>query len=446
MAYPLQNLNISWDFAVDSKSNYFNSPISISGDYCISFCDQLLPFYEICPLQNSQIYILEAVNEKPIFLNGATKPFVYIRNIGNYNINLCSAETGVNGLYFQYEKEKINNKNACSFSNYIIEPKQGLLLNLNVDQNGSAYFSSGEYPFGYFYNFSNLKVQNLCGTYPICCINGTPIYRYNDLSGFNVDYVDCGNNNFQIENFGTRRMYDAPNNSGNFLSLLINDNEYLSIPSGAINCECFDILNGNFNFQTWFKLNCVSTGSGISNAAYIDSSIPFSLLAFKCDRIIVGSGDSCFYDLCYNTCAIFFDGINNISAGIYTDNCSGAYLPSDNFTIEFFSKNDCLAGSSFFKFDGIELNLGGGYAPLILGNCHHNWNTGCYVKTGEWQHFAISKNNGCVRVYVDYCCVFGVCNTCCFTISNNPSNFIGCGLVGCIHSFRYLKNQSLYLT
>jgi hypothetical protein len=444
MAYPLQNLNIDWDFSADTKSKYFNELICVNGPtYCISFCDNLLPFYEICSESNSVIFIDESVKRKAIFLDAVTKPFLYIRNVGSFDLNICSAHDGSSGSYFEYEGQKINKKYSCSFSNFLLKPKENIILNLYVDQDGSSYFSSGNFDFGYFYKINNLTEKNSCGLYPICCVDNHPIFTYQNISGIQVDYVDCGNNNFLIENAGTTRAYESPS-SGNFFSLLIEDEEYLVIPSGTGESTCFDITGGNFNFQSWFKLNCAPTGSGIFNAAYLDSNIPFSLLGFKCDRILVGSGDSCFYDLCYNTDAIFFDALVNGYAGIYTDNNSGLYLPSNNFTIEFFSKNDCLDGSSFLKFDGIELNLGGGYAPLILGNCHHDWNTGCYVKTGEWQHFAISKNNGCIRIYVDYCCVFGVCNTCCFTVSNNSPNYIGCGLFGCMHSFRYIKNQSIY--
>lgn len=445
MAYPLQNLNIDWDFSANTKCKYFNDPILVNGDYCISFCDDLLPFYEICTQSNSTIYIDESVKQKPIFLDGVTKPLLYIRNIGNFNLTVCSADQSQNGLYFDYETEKVNRKYNCSFSNFILRPKENVILNLQVDQNGSCYFSSGNFDFGYFYKVTNLSQQNSQGLFPICCVNAHPIFTYQNLSGIDIDYVDCGNNNFCIENFGTTRAYESPA-SGDCFSLLIENNEYISIPSGSGNSVYFDILNGNFNFQSWFKLNSIPTGSGIFSAACIDSCIPFSLLGFRCDRILAGSGDSCFCDLCYNTDVISFDALNNNYAGVYTDNCSGAYLPSNEFTIEFFSKNNCLDGSSFLKFDGIELNLGGGYAPLILGNCHHVWNTGCYVKIGEWQHFAITKTNQCIRVYVDYCCVFGVCNTCCFTASTNLPNYIGCNLIGCIHSFRYLKNQSLYST
>jgi hypothetical protein len=446
MAYPLQNLNIDWDFSANTKSKYFNDPILVSGDYCISFCDNLLPFYEICTQSDSTIYIDESVRQKPIFLDGVTKPLLYIRNIGNFNLTVCSADQSQDGLHFDYEAEKINKKYNCSFSNFILRPKENVILNLQVDQNGSCYFSSGNFDFGYFYKITNLAEKNPCGLFPICCVNEQPIFKYQNLSGINVDYIDCGNNNFCIENYESTRSYESPSNSENYFSLLIENNEFVSIPSGANGSNCFDILSGNFNFQTWFNVKKTPTQNENISVAYIDSTIPYVLLGFRCDRILVGSGDSCFYDLCYNTDVISFDALNNGYAGVYTDNCSGAYLPSNEFTIEFFSKNDCLAGSSFLKFDGIELNLAGGFAPLILGNCQHIWDTGCYVRTGEWQHFAITKTNQCIRVYVDYCCVFGACNTCCFTISNNSPNYIGCGLIGCIHSFRYLKNQSLYST
>jgi hypothetical protein len=450
MAYPLQNLNISWDFAVDSKSSYFNSPVSISGDYCISFCDQLLPFYEICPLQNSQIYILEAVSEKPIFLNGATKPFVYIRNIGNYNINLCSAETGVGGLYFQYEKEKINNKNACSFSNYVIEPKQGLLLNLNIDQDGSAYFSSGEYPFGYFYNFSNLKNQNLCGLYPVCCINGAPIYRYNDLCNFNIDYIDCGDNNFAIEYSGTRRTYDAPNTSGNFLSLAIGDDEYLSIPSGGNGCNCFNIKSGNFNFQTWFKINCMSSGTGNTSVAYIDSAIPYNLLGFNKECIFVGSGDVVNKELCFSTTSICFNyNSPGFYGGIRNDQPNENFTVNTNdFTIDFFAKVDNINVASFFDFGTIKMHLGDSLNRTFwIASCTYNWQPNVYIKTGQWQHFAVSRCDNCIRIYTDSCCIFGVCNTGVF--SGYCKSFIGYRdgyytLNGCMYGFRFIKNQSLY--
>jgi hypothetical protein len=441
MASPFQNLNINWDFALDSKKSYFNSPISLSGVGCISFCDTLTPFYEISSVSGAEIFISEALENKAIFLDGVTKPFVYLKNIGDYDLNVCSASSDCSGSYFDYSSEKVNKKFNCSYSNYKIGPKQGLLLNLNSSQDGSYYFSSGEYPFGFFYNFDNIKENNPLGEYPIYEISGNPIYRYEDLRNFNLDYLDRGCYCLSVENNGSYRVYDSPSNCNNFTSALFKDEKYIQVTGANTN-----VSNGYFNFSTWFKLNCIANNTGATSIAYVDSEVPFSLFGFKCDRIFAGSGDSYFYDLCYDTCTIFFDGINNISAGIYTDNCSGAYLPSNEFTIEFFSKNDCLAGSSFLKFDGIELNLGGGFAPLILGNCHHTWNTGCYVKTGEWQHFAITRTDECIRVYVDYCCVFGVCNTCCFTISNNSPNYIGCGLVGCIHSFRYLKNQSLYYT
>lgn len=254
------------------------------------------------------------------------------------------------------KKKKINNKNTCFFSNYRIEPKQGLLLNLNIDQDGSSYFSSGEYPFGYFYNFFNLKTQNLCGKYPICCINNVPIYRYNDLCGFDIDYIDCGNNNFEIEYSGTRRSYNAPNTSGNFLSLFVDDYEYLLIPSGTGISDCFDILSGNFNFQTWFNVSCMPTGTGNINVAYVDSSIPYTLLGFNKECIFIGSGDVVNKELCFSTDSICFNvGSPAFCGGIRNDEASEKYtLNANDFTIDFFVKVNSLNVSSFLTL--MELN------------------------------------------------------------------------------------------
>ena len=450
MAYPLQNLNIDWDFSANTKSKYFNDSILVSGDYCISFCDDLLPFYEICTQSDSTIYIDESVRQKPIFLDGITKPLLYIRNIGNFNLTICSADQSQNGLYFDYEVEKINKKYNCSFSNFILRPKENVILNLQVDQNGSCYFSSGNFDFGYFYKITNLAEKNPCGLFPICCVNEQPIFKYQNLSGINVDYIDCGNNNFCIENYESTRSYESPSNSENYFSLLIENNEFVSIPSGANGSNCFDILSGNFNFQTWFNVKKTPTQNENISVAYIDSTIPYVLLGFNKECIFVGSGDVFNKELCFSTTSICFNyNSPGFCGGIRNDQPNeNLTVNTNDFTIDFFAKVDNINVASFFDFGTIKMHLGDSLNRTFwIASCTYNWQPSVYIKTGQWQHFAVSRCDNCIRIYTDSCCIFGVCNTGVF--SGYCKSFIGYRdgyytLNGCMYGFRFIKNQSLY--
>ena len=447
MAAPFRNLNIGWDFALDTKSNYFNERIEISGNYCVSFCDALFSFYEICPLSNSQIYIEEAIKSKSIIFDSVSKPFIYIKNIGSFNINVCSAATGINETYFEYENEKINKKYSCSFSNYLIEPNQSLLLNLNVDEYGSSYFTSGEYPFGYFYEISNLKQENPCGEYPVFCMDETPIYRYQDLQNFNLDYSDLGYNNLALDNNGSYRVYSNPSNCNNFTSALFKDEKFIQVTG----CD-FDISSGCFNFSTWFKLKCIADNTGSTSIAYIDTTVPYSLLGFNKQCIFVGSGDVVNKELCFSTTSICFNANSpGFDGGIASDQPNENFtLNTKDFTIDFFAKVNNINVSSFFDFGTIKMHLGD-FATLNrtfwITCCTYDWQPSTYIKTGQWQHFAVSRCDSCIRIYVDSCCIFGVCNTgvysgyCVSYMGYRPGYYT---LNGCMYGFRFIKNQSLY--
>lgn len=280
MGEPFHTVCVTWDFDESSKCLYFNSAIDATGqNICLSFNDSAKPFYEINTQQNTELFISEAESCKPLFLESACTPFLYIRNIGNCNLTINAMHSGITGNCFLLSQNIINCNFSGSFTKFILSPKENILLGVNSSQDGTQYFSEGYYPFGFFYNFSGIKNVNPNGNFPSLCFSysdapniGVPLYSYDNYSITGAEFLDKAGLNSTVSAEGqilgyleaSSKYSDNYNycfaankcviyNSGIF-SLFVDDSNYLCIESSPSN----EIGTGDFTIEFFVKVNCLA--------------------------------------------------------------------------------------------------------------------------------------------------------------------------------------------
>ena len=455
MAEPFHKLNIDWDFDEESKSLLFNPVVKSTGnDLFFSFCDSMKSFYEVSGCSCFNIYVNEIYQNNPIFINGVTKPFIYIKNIGSSDAIFIASNSGLSGDFFNYNNSKISGIVNSSCCNYIISPNQSFVLTIHGNVDGSNYFSSGCYPFGFYYNFNNITGINLNSEFPACTFNSKNIFLYEELSGVNYNFIDTGSCNLNIENC-LNLSFDKPI-SGSGESLFLKNNSYLL-------SECSNLFNAScecFTFETWFKAknnfsqNCIDV-AGLFDLHYLNllSIDKFgSLSAGTCS--VSGKNGYCY---CSNQNFICF----GFEAGgvISTGQLDGKFsLDSSEFTIEFFTQlrsSPSPDNHSLISMSGLELNLysdNPSWPSFLIGdNCYDF--TSCEIADhigigSDFKHIAISKYSDCIKIFVDGCTIFqtgytGILN---FTgdYLNLGSSASSCWLAGSISNFRIIKNKGLY--
>jgi hypothetical protein len=357
MGEPFHNICVNWDFDEQSKLLYFNSTITGTGQN-IYLCLQnsSKPFYEISGEVETNIYISEAETGKAIFLECITTPFLYIKNIGQYNLILnasnCTGDPTGSG-YFSLNTNIENCLFSGILSNYVISPNENVLIGINSSQDGTRYFSQGFYPFGFFYNFSGIKDINPNGEYPSLCSFyqdspniGGPTYSY-DFYGSNQNVLDESNCN----------------------SLIIAQGDYL--------------------------------GKLVSSSPYQDKLS----YCFDSNKTL-----TCIYSLFIDDSGMFCAERNYI----YTQSSSGFYLGSGDHTAEIFVKINCVVtddydGNNFFAlgtdndYPGLAkigiTNLAGCVGYLNGYNGYELY--GSCVSTGEWHHVAITKKDDLHSLWLD---------------------------------------------
>lgn len=227
ISQPLVNrLDIDWDFDQDTKSKYFNSKIcSFGNDITLSFSNSK-GFYEIDATNETNIYIEEIVKQfKPEYSQICT-PFIFIKNNGNKNLILHTDTT--TGCIYNFSDHKFHGYSLCNYclsctesqflidtlgydyKDFLIAPKESILVCYNgyfvTDPNFCVLV---EYPFGYFYQFTNLKQINPSANYPLvstCELLHDYLY-YEKINDF--DITNSGQNPQTLKSMGFNQIVDS---------------------------------------------------------------------------------------------------------------------------------------------------------------------------------------------------------------------------------------------
>ena len=163
--------------------------------------------------------------------------------------------------------------------------------------------------------------------------------------------------------------------------------------------------------------------------------------------------------------SVDYDGSddNTVWQNLSGDNADDLTFGTGDFTVEGWAKTDSMsnypticdfrdqtAGSS--TTDGFWLGLDGGILKMWSGGAYLQ-STGIQLYAGAWFHFAVVKNSGTIKIFVN-----GVQSGADYTTSTdfNNSNYrkmrIGAGFTGAdlfngkISNFRVTKGQALYTT
>jgi hypothetical protein len=222
------NLKINWDFDSVSKSKYCFQEVET---YCdLNFCLQNLdtPFFEINAKENIILCFSEALENKPLLIDNLKFPFIYFRNIGECNITINSSNT-----FCPYETNLLHKTSYISgFCNldYLLKPKENIILSFCASEDGQFYFSQSQFPFGFFYLADLVTGRNPSGLYPVCCyvyyceqipaqLTGTGVCGFNyeikcitnDYKWNFINYYYCWSGNFLtgVNEFENRLFYQT---------------------------------------------------------------------------------------------------------------------------------------------------------------------------------------------------------------------------------------------
>ena len=189
----IHELCVNWDFTQDTKNKYFNEVITGQGcDLFFSLQDSCRSFFEICTLSETNLYIYEPFNCSSLLLSRSTKPFIYIKNIGNFDLNLKASNSG---NLFSYCENKLNENFEFLSGDYLIKPNENLFLTVQVSTDGSRYFSKSNYLFGFYYDINNINEINPSGIHPVCLgSSGLPIYSYELFCNLDDSFNICETN------------------------------------------------------------------------------------------------------------------------------------------------------------------------------------------------------------------------------------------------------------
>jgi hypothetical protein len=184
---------VNWDFTQETKNKYFSKPISGLGqDLFFSFQDSCGSFFEVCALADTDLYIHEANLNSSLNITRSSKPFIYIKNIGNSDLTLKASNSG---QLFSYQQNKLDNVFESLSGDYLIAPQENLIITVNVSTDGSRYFSKSCYPFGFYYDFDNISEINRNGIYPVRLgSSGLPIYTYETYTNLDDSFTICETN------------------------------------------------------------------------------------------------------------------------------------------------------------------------------------------------------------------------------------------------------------
>lgn len=450
-------VSIKWDFTQDSKDKYFETPISGNGeDLFLSFQDSCRSFFEICAISPTNVCVCEAFLEKPMLIENATKPFIYLKNLGPSNLTLIGSSLSPQQTSSYYEKkfDDIFTGAAC---NYLICPNESLFLTLRSSTNGSAYYSIVEYPLGFYYDIDNVNEINKTGISLICCGSGGNLtYTYEQIFNFDDSFLICETNpreqccstqyfvsgNFDLlcypplaridshpqitgkwssylfneafdvcPNFlisGERSnwpsIYECPYYSGNMFSIFAESGKHkVSIISGYIKPEkfpesgnyasVFTIKNINNNQNYYIDLLC----SGRFQYLNLD------LLRIDHEGYVYAGTSTNFYDICQNISGFCF--IGNIGARTGYLNCGFDFSCGFNLSFLLEPFGDINYRQMIFNSECFAIYLQS--CVIFYEDCCANIVSGHAIETGKLTCIFIEKNNSndlCI-VKSDPCCL-----------------------------------------
>jgi hypothetical protein len=191
----ISEVKIEWDFGNETKNKYFSETLDACGnDLLISFNENSCSFYEINSICDTNIYISEAVANNALSIDSASKPFIYIKNIGCSNLFLTSSRL-VN--FCCYADIQYSNEITFCNANLKLTPKDYTFISLNASTSGDKYYSVHCFPFNFFYEFKNVCEVNELGLYPVCCYTNNfkfyPNFLYQNLNNLPLNGVDIQN-------------------------------------------------------------------------------------------------------------------------------------------------------------------------------------------------------------------------------------------------------------
>lgn len=291
---------LNWDFSKTTKSKYcFNEIDSRGSDVSIFLNDSCGSFYEINTLENTNLFINEACRCMPLYIDEIVKPFLYIRNVGICNLIVNSSKSQ---NYILFKNKQVCSETKYSNCNYYLQPKESILLTLNVGNSGTQYYSNASYIFGFFYEFKNVEIINPLGLYPSCCYCD----YFNDKIKSLYTYKDI--NNLEIENgciiqTGYSYLYKKQLSMGeNFVvdkgvDLEISFQKTICTNTGSYDC-C--IINSNNYFSSEYEFNKFNFNIKINNILItdgIDNTLINDIVNKKCYTIIDNYNLNIIYDI-----------------------------------------------------------------------------------------------------------------------------------------------------
>ena len=355
-------INLDWDFSQRTKELYFNTGICLTGgNYCVDL-QNLYNFYEITPLQDSNIFISEAVSQLPL-LSEANK-FIYIKNNGICNLFICAAHACETG-FFDY---KLTSDSSGSFCNIKLNAKEGILLCINTDKSGYNYYSSFSYPLGFFYSIFNLQevYPKICQdafyiNYSNSCNIKAPVYIYSDTGNLASESLDESSNQIcLINNSSEHKISDYSKYlDGKSFRFTGQVDSYIQL---ELNCSPkLSVTGKKFTIETIFNSSCCggtlfSKGGGMTNWSnngheYLSYISQDSYVFSFRDSSLGNNTDSISICLCNN---LSWSGYNNWNyLAISSDGCkisiwlNGQIQCSKNLNTGTFN---ALTEPAFFRF------------------------------------------------------------------------------------------------
>lgn len=341
------NIQIDWDFDSSTKNKYFFPEIEAYSDIDICLSSLKKAFLEINAKNNITISFSEATDCKPLLINNLKFPFIYFRNVGCCNILINSSQS-----IETYETSLINKTenipNLCYYD-YLIKPKENIILTFCSSQDGKFYFSKSNFPFGFFYKTSLVKEFNPSGIYPVCCfiyqcqqvptvINSTGTCQFNYILTCNINdrkwnfinYYYCWSGNFLNQNnvCESKIFYESSitgliNSIINYSSgqcsyqynqqncSLTKENEIINLTgvfNSSLNCyflycenfydydsQCFtEIISGDFLKSGFTQSGDLYIYSGICCCNYLFSYSGFDYQLTYCPTYLYEKLDECF--------------------------------------------------------------------------------------------------------------------------------------------------------
>jgi hypothetical protein len=415
---------INWDFSAATKIKYFGETIQTNGtDLFISFNEKSCLFNEVNVTSPTDIYITEQYCKCAFKIKDVNKPFIYLRNIG-YS---CLCIKSSNGSTACFQDYKIIDISSFCKVNILLHPKESVILYINSTQDGSCYYSTACYPFGYYYKFTNINEINPFGLYPSCSILNentdiqNPIFAYEKINGINSTLDFYNTDSGYLESYQKIRSY--------YSDLIVDDNSNLEISFCKNyylgNCQHNFEIHKNFEINSLYNFNifkscfctnsvCIVDNNGTynindSNLLYskiINSNFCISVIydidlnyqkeycVFYIDK---NSGDNS-YDLCLlniSKACIFNKNYLCTNSGIKINANDSAYVSIDicnkNLALKDLQNKNILRNNLYLPpYEEFSYNY---YFEL---NCSDYLTENAY--SGDWTNLEIQNSFDCVFI------------------------------------------------